>query len=103
MSEWVIGIIGGSGLYALDGLADSQWLEIATPWGAPSDALLVGRLHGVKFVFLPRHGRGHVLPPGQVNYRANVDALKRAGCTDLVAISAIGSLREELPPGRFVV
>ncbi len=103
MSEWTIGIIGGSGLYAIDGLEDAQEIEVATPWGAPSDALLSGRLHGVRFVFLPRHGRGHTLPPSQVNARANIDALKRAGCTDIVAISAIGSLREQLPPGRFVL
>ncbi len=103
MSEWTIGIIGGSGLYALDALDEAQWIKVDTPWGAPSDALLTGRIHGVRFVFLPRHGRGHVLPPGRVNARANVDALKRAGCTDLVAISAVGSLREALEPGRFVV
>lgn len=103
MSEWTIGIIGGSGLYAMDELEEPQWIAVDTPWGAPSDALLVGRLHGVKFVFLPRHGRGHRQSPGSINYRANVDALKRAGCTDILAISAIGSLAEELAPGRFVV
>ncbi|MEA1015496.1 S-methyl-5'-thioadenosine phosphorylase [Sphingosinicella sp. LY1275] len=103
MSEWTIGIIGGSGLYDIDALADAQWIEVDTPWGAPSDALLVGRIHGVKFVFLPRHGRGHRLAPTDVNARANIDALKRAGCTDIIAISAIGSLREELAPGRFVI
>jgi 5'-methylthioadenosine phosphorylase len=102
MSEWVIGIIGGSGLYAIDALEDAQWLAVETPWGAPSDELLIGRIAGVRFVFLPRHGRGHRLPPSHVNARANVDALKRAGCTDLLAISAIGSLREEIAPGRFV-
>lgn len=103
MGEWTIGIIGGSGLYAMEALEEAQWIEVDTPWGAPSDALLVGRLHGIRFVFLPRHGRGHLIPPGQVNARANVDALKRAGCTDLVAISAVGSLREALAPGRFVL
>src|SRR3954454_1621937 len=102
MSGGTIGIIGGSGLSALEALEDSQWLAVETPWGPPSDQLLVGRLHGHRFVFLPRHGRGHRLPPSQVNFRANIDALKRAGCTDLIAISAVGSLREELPPGRFV-
>jgi len=102
MSEWVIGIIGGSGLYAIDALEEAQWLAVETPWGAPSDELLMGRIHGVRFVFLPRHGRGHRIPPSHVNARANVDALKRAGCTDLLAISAIGSLREEIPPGHFV-
>ena len=103
MSEWTIGIIGGSGLYDIAALEDAQWIAVDTPWGAPSDDLLIGRIEGVKFVFLPRHGRGHRIPPGQLNFRANIDALKRAGCTDLVAISAVGSLREELAPGRFVV
>jgi 5'-methylthioadenosine phosphorylase len=103
MSEWVIGILGGSGLYAMDALEDAQWIAVDTPWGAPADELLIGRIAGIKFVFLPRHGRGHRLPPSHVNARANIDALKRAGCTDVLAISAIGSLREELPPGRFVV
>ena len=103
MSEWVIGIIGGSGLYAIDALEDTQWIAVDTPWGAPSDELLVGLIAGVKFVFLPRHGRGHRIPPSELNARANIDALKRAGCTDIVAISAVGSLREELAPGRFVV
>jgi 5'-methylthioadenosine phosphorylase len=102
MSEWVIGIIGGSGLYAIDALEEAQWLAVETPWGAPSDELLMGRIEGVRFVFLPRHGRGHRIPPSHVNARANIDALKRAGCTDLLAISAIGSLREEIPPGHFV-
>jgi 5'-methylthioadenosine phosphorylase len=78
-------------------------VAVATPWGAPSDELLVGRLHGVKFVFLPRHGRGHRIPPSNLNFRANIDALKRAGCTDIIAISAVGSLREDLAPGRFVI
>jgi 5'-methylthioadenosine phosphorylase len=102
MSEWTIGIIGGSGLYAVDALEDPQWIDVASPWGKPSDALLIGRIHGVRFVFLPRHGRGHHLSPSGVNYRANIDALKRAGCTDVLAISAVGSLREALAPGRFV-
>jgi 5'-methylthioadenosine phosphorylase len=103
MSDWTIGIIGGSGLYAMDALEDAQWLAVDTPWGAPSDALLIGRIEGVKFVFLPRHGRGHRIPPSGLNNRANLDALKRAGCTDIVAISAVGSLRDELAPGRFVI
>ncbi len=103
MSEWTIGIIGGSGLYEIEALEDAQWIAVDTPWGAPSDELLIGRIAGVRFVFLPRHGRGHRIPPSLVNARANIDALKRAGCTDLLAISAIGSLREELAPGRFVV
>jgi len=101
--SWTIGIIGGSGLYAIDALEDAQWTTVDTPWGQPSDALLTGRIAGVKFVFLPRHGRGHRIAPGDLNARANIDALKRAGCTDIVSISAVGSLAEDLPPGRFVV
>ena len=103
MTDWKIGVIGGSGLYAIDALDDPQWITIDTPWGAPSDQLLTGRIGTVEFVFLPRHGRGHRLPPSNVNARANIDALKRAGCTDIVAISAIGSLSEALAPGHFVV
>lgn len=100
--EWTIGVIGGSGLYAIEGLADAQWIEINTPWGEPSDEILCGSIGGVRVRFLPRHGRGHRVLPGKVNARANIDALKRAGCTDILAISAVGSLDEELPPGRFV-
>lgn len=101
--EWTIGIIGGSGLYAIDGLADAEWRTVDTPWGAPSDQILFGRVGHVALRFLPRHGRGHVIPPSELNARANIDALKRSGCTDILAISSIGSLREELPPGHFVV
>jgi 5'-methylthioadenosine phosphorylase len=103
MSGWTIGVIGGSGLYAVDELEDAQWLSVTTPWGAPSDALLIGRIQGIKFVFLPRHGRGHPFAPSGINYRANIDALKRAGCSDVIALSAVGSLREDLAPGTFVV
>jgi 5'-methylthioadenosine phosphorylase len=101
--EPVIGIIGGSGLYDIDGLEDKAWRHVNTPWGPPSDALLEGRLAGVKCVFLPRHGRGHRTSPTHLNYRANIDALKRAGCTDVLSLSAVGSLKEELPPGHFVI
>ena len=101
--EWCIGIIGGSGLYNIEGLEDQQWLMIDTPWGDPSDEILCGRIGEVKVRFLPRHGRGHPISPTDLNSRANIDALKRAGCTDILAISAVGSLREELEPGRFVV
>ncbi len=87
----------------MEGLADAEWRAIDTPWGAPSDELLFGRLGSARLVFLPRHGRGHPIPPHEVNARANIDALKRAGCTDVLAISSVGSLREELAPGRFVV
>jgi 5'-methylthioadenosine phosphorylase len=99
----VIGIIGGSGLYDIDGLVDKQWRHVPTPWGEPSDALLFGELAGVRCVFLPRHGRGHPLSPSHLNYRANIDALKRSGVTDVISLSAVGSLREELPPGHFVI
>lgn len=101
--EWVLGVIGGSGLYEIESLADRETVAIDSPWGAPSDALVTGRLDGVRLVFLPRHGVGHRIPPGSVNARANIDVLKRAGCTDLLSISAVGSLREELAPGAFVV
>jgi 5'-methylthioadenosine phosphorylase len=99
----VLGIIGGSGLYELDGLEHTRWESVPSSFGAPSDALLFGELAGVDLVFLPRHGRGHVLAPSDINYRANIDALKRAGATDLLSISACGSLREDLHPGHFVL
>jgi len=100
---WTIGIIGGSGLYAIDGLEDAEWRRVDTPWGSPSDELLFGRIGKVNLVFLPRHGRGHAIPPSELNFRANIDALKRSGVTDVLAISSIGSLEEDLPPGHFVV
>ncbi len=100
---WTIGIIGGSGLYAIDGLEDAEWRRVDTPWGEPSDELLFGRIGDVRLVFLPRHGRGHVISPSELNFRANIDAMKRSGVTDILAISSIGSLREELAPGHFVV
>lgn len=102
MSEWTIGIIGGSGLYAIDALEDAQWIPVQSPWGEPSDEILCGTIGHVRVRFLPRHGRGHRIAPSTLNARANIDALKRAGCTDILAISAVGSLAEELPPGRFV-
>ena len=102
-SPWTIGIIGGSGLYAIDGLEDAQWIAIESPWGKPSDEILCGRIGDVRVRFLPRHGRGHSASPSQLNVRANIDALKRAGCTDILAVSAVGSLREEIEPGRFAV
>lgn len=103
MTEWVIGVLGGSGLTDIDALEDRDWVTAETPWGSPSDELLTGRINGVRFVFLPRHGRGHRLPPTDVNARANVDAMKRMGCTDLISVSAVGSLSENLAPGRFVI
>ncbi|GAB0117179.1 S-methyl-5'-thioadenosine phosphorylase [Acidisoma sp. 7E03] len=101
--EPLVGILGGSGLYDIDGLEDKEWRTVETPWGMPSDQLLFGRLHGLRCVFLPRHGRGHKVSPSELNYRANIDALKRVGCTDVLSLSAVGSLKEELPPGHFVI
>ncbi|MGE0289422.1 MAG: S-methyl-5'-thioadenosine phosphorylase [Bradyrhizobium sp.] len=103
MTRAVLGIIGGSGIYDLPGLEDVRDEAVATPWGEPSAPLRRGTLAGLSIVFLPRHGKGHVLSPSDINYRANIDALKRAGVTDLVALSACGSFREELPPGKFVL
>ena len=99
----LVGIIGGSGVYDIPGLTEVSWKAMDTPWGAPSDQLMFGTLDGQKLVFLPRHGRGHVKSPSDINYRANIDALKRAGVTDVISISAVGSLKEGLPPGTFVV
>ena len=103
MIQPVIGIIGGSGLYDIEGLEDKEWRHVPTPWGEPSDELLFGRLGGVRCVFLPRHGRGHRLSPSHLNYRANIDALKRSGVTDVLSLSAVGSLKGEYPPGHFVI
>ena len=99
----MIGFIGGSGVYDLDGLEDREWVKVRTPWGDPSDEILTGTLHGVRVAFLPRHGRGHPAPPSALNYRANIDAMKRIGCTELISLSAVGSLKAELPPGHFVI
>jgi 5'-methylthioadenosine phosphorylase len=103
MAKTVLGIVGGSGVYAIDGLEGARWQRVDSPWGEPSDELLFGTLAGVDMVFLPRHGRGHVHSPTSINYRANIDALKRAGVTDLISVSACGSFREDLPPGMFVL
>ncbi|WES31682.1 S-methyl-5'-thioadenosine phosphorylase [Varunaivibrio sulfuroxidans] len=99
----VIGVIGGSGVYDIDGLQNARWESVSSPFGAPSDDLLMGELDGQKMVFLPRHGRGHRIPPSEVNFRANIDALKRVGVTEILSMSACGSLKEELPPGTFVI
>jgi len=99
----MIGVIGGSGVYQIEGLEGASWVKVRTPWGKPSDEVLVGRLNGVAMAFLPRHGRGHVLTPSSINARANIDVLKRLGCTDLVAVSAVGSLHEDMAPGDFVI
>lgn len=103
MSKTVLGVLGGSGVYDFPGLTHDRWEEVESPWGEVSDALHFGEYEGVEMVFLPRHGRGHVHSPSSINYRANIDALKRVGVTDIVSVSAVGSLKEELPPGHFVI
>jgi len=99
----LLAIIGGSGIYDIDGLTNTHWVEVETPFGSPSDALLHGSLNGQPLVFLPRHGRGHGVLPTDINFRANIDALKRVGVTDILSMSAVGSLREDLAPGAFVI
>ena len=101
--EKMIGVIGGSGVYQIDGLEGAEWVTVDTPFGAPSDQVLTGTLHGVKMAFLPRHGRGHVETPTTVPYRANIAAMKQLGVTDLVAVSAVGSLKEAYAPGDFLI
>lgn len=103
MSEAVLGIIGGSGIYDLPGLTNLREERIESPWGEPSDVLRIGKMGTTKIVFLPRHGRGHVIPASEINYRANIDVLKRVGVTDLVSLSACGSYKAELYPGLFVL
>lgn len=103
MRSRVLGVIGGSGIYEINGLQDAKWQTVDTPWGSPSDQILTGNINGVKMAFLPRHGRGHTLSPSNVPYRANIDALKRLGVSDLVSVSACGSFREEMAPGDFVI
>jgi 5'-methylthioadenosine phosphorylase len=102
-SKTMIGVIGGSGVYEIDGLENAEWVTVDSPWGAPSDQILTGALNGVEMAFLPRHGRGHIHSPTTVPYRANIDALKRIGVTDVISVSACGSFREELAPGHFVI
>jgi 5'-methylthioadenosine phosphorylase len=99
----VLGIIGGSGVYDIDGLTNKEWRRVDSPFGLTSDEFLFGELDGQKLVFLPRHGRGHRIPPSELNFRANIDAMKRAGVTEILSVSAVGSLKEELPPGTFVI
>ncbi|MEL7279662.1 MAG: S-methyl-5'-thioadenosine phosphorylase [Pseudomonadota bacterium] len=103
MAKTKIGVIGGSGVYDIDGLTSAEWIAVESPWGAPSDHILTGNLDGVEIAFLPRHGRGHVHSPTSVPYRANIDALKRIGVTDVISVSACGSFREEMAPGDFVI
>ncbi|MFN3613537.1 MAG: S-methyl-5'-thioadenosine phosphorylase [Rubrimonas sp.] len=103
MAQAMIGVIGGSGLYGVDGLQGAEWRRLESPWGRPSDAALCGALDGTPVAFLPRHGRGHVQSPTSIDYRANIDALKRLGVTDVISISAVGSFREDMAPGDFVI
>ena len=103
MTNWTLGVIGGSGLYQMPGIEGGRWETVTSPWGVPSDQVFRGKLNGVELVFLPRHGRGHRLGPTQLNYRANIDVMKRAGCTDLISLSACGSLKEGFAPGDFVI
>jgi 5'-methylthioadenosine phosphorylase len=103
MAEAALGVIGGSGLYDIKGLTDTHWRRVESPFGEPSDEFLFGRLGGREVVFCPRHGRGHRIPPSDVNFRANIDALKRVGCSEIISLSAVGSLREDLAPGTFVL
>lgn len=103
MTKTKIAVIGGSGIYDIDGLQNAEWITVDTPWGAPSDQILTGTLDGVDMAFLPRHGRGHIHSPTTVPYRANIDALKRIGATDIISISACGSFRKEMAPGDFVI
>ena len=98
-----LGIIGGSGLYNMEGLEDSKWIKVNTPWGSPSDEILKAKLKGKEIFFLPRHGRGHKINPSNINFRANIDALKQLGVTDIISMSAVGSLKENLEPGKFVI
>jgi len=101
--EMTVGVIGGSGLYQIEGLTDVEELTLSTPFGAPSDAFVLGRLGDVRMVFLPRHGRGHVLPPSRINFRANIWGMKRLGVERILSLSAVGSMREDVAPGDFVV
>jgi 5'-methylthioadenosine phosphorylase len=103
MSKTVLGVLGGSGVYDFPGLTNERWERVESPWGEASDELHFGELDGLEMVFLPRHGRGHAHSPSSINYRANIDVLKRVGVTDIVSVSAVGSLKEELPPGHFVI
>jgi len=98
-----LGIIGGSGLYSMEGLEDFKWIKVDTPWGSPSDEILQAKLNGKEICFLPRHARGHKINPSNINFRANIDALKQLGVTDIISMSAVGSLKENLEPGKFVI
>ena len=103
MQKTKIGVIGGSGIYNIDGIENPKWQNVESPWGSPSDEIFTGKLNGMEIAFLPRHGRGHTISPSEIPYRANIDAMKRLGVTDLISISACGSFRDNMKPGHFVV
>ena len=103
MTKNKLAIIGGSGLYEINGLEKPKWKSLTTPWGKPSDEILNFKYKGKEVCFLPRHARGHKISPTNINFRANIDALKQLGVTDIISVSAVGSLKEDLPPGKFVI
>ncbi len=103
MADKILGIFGGSGVYDIDGLKNKQWLSVKSPWGEPSDQILTGKIDGCKVIFMPRHGRNHNISPSHINYRANIDIMKRMGASDIISVSACGSLKENLIPGDFVI
>jgi len=103
MANNKLAIIGGSGLYDIDEFKEREFLKLETPWGKPSDEILKTKYNNTEFFFLPRHGSGHTISPSKINFRANIDALKQLGVTDIVSVSAVGSLKEDLPPGKFVI
>lgn len=102
-NQTILGVIGGSGVYDIEGLTNVVWKKVSSSFGSPSDELMFGELNGLKIVFLPRHGRGHLIPPSEVNYQANIEILKKVGVTDIISVSAVGSLKEKLEPGCFVI
>ena len=102
-NQTILGVIGGSGVYDIEGLTNVIWKKVSSSFGSPSDELMFGELNGLKIVFLPRHGRGHLIPPSEVNYQANIEILKKVGVTDIISVSAVGSLKEKLEPGCFVI
>ena len=103
MKKRKLGIIGGSGLYKMEGFEKTKWKKIQTPWGEPSDEVLIAKLDKEEIFFIPRHSRGHKINPTNINFRANLDAMKQLGVTDILSVSAVGSLKEELEPGKFVI
>ena len=103
MKKRKLGIIGGSGLYKMEGFEKTKWKKIHTPWGAPSDEILIAKLGKEEIIFIPRHSRGHKINPSNINFRANIDAMKQFGVTDIISVSAVGSLKENLEPGKFVI